>query len=92
MDPQVREPSRMASQRNPYPQLGASAVAALNRQLVEIVSLLHGGNLTEAQMREVTASVAVQTANVEKLHQFSLSNADEPAFAAVLTRATADDR
>jgi hypothetical protein len=69
------------SQKAAYPQLSASAVAALNEKLVEIVALLQREELTDEQSRELVASIKTQTANTEKIHQFPLTNANEPAFA-----------
>lgn len=64
-----------------YPELDPATVSSLNAKLVDIVLLLHGGALSDAQLRELTASIRVQIANTQTLHQFALSNADEPAFA-----------
>ena len=78
--------------RNPYPELDPEWTSSLNAKLIDIVSLLHGGTLSDAQMREVTACIGVQTANVQTLHRFPLSNADEPAFTVRMTGATEHER
>lgn len=49
-------------------------------RLVEIVSLRHQGGLAPAQLDEVAAAVEAQLSATERLHQFVLTNADEPAF------------
>jgi methionyl-tRNA formyltransferase len=81
MTSQVGDPVSPSSQNATYPQLSASALAALNEKLVEIVALLQRGELSSEQSRELAASIRTQIANTEKLHQFPLTNANEPAFA-----------
>ncbi|SEF09210.1 hypothetical protein SAMN05444161_8238 [Rhizobiales bacterium GAS191] len=80
MASQLREPPQESSAPGTYPQLDPAAIRAINKKLIEIVSLLHQGGISDAQLRELTACVRAQTANIETLHRFSLSNADEPAF------------
>ena len=63
-----------------YPLLDNATRAALNEQLARIVSLLHAGHLTEDQTREFVQTLEAQSAAIEQLHRFPLSNADEPAF------------
>lgn len=81
MTSQVGDPLGPTPQKANYPQLSASALAALNEKLVEIVALLQRGELTSEQSQELAASIGTQTVNTEKLHQFPLTNANEPAFA-----------
>jgi hypothetical protein len=78
------------SQKAAYPQLSAAAVTVLNEKLVGIVALLQREELTDEQSRELTASIEIQIANTEKLHQFPLKNADEPAFALTIGVAAHD--
>jgi hypothetical protein len=73
-----REPIEAAS--NAYPQLDAMTLSTLNERLIGVVSLLHREGLTDAQLRELTISIGIQTKSIETLHKFALSNADEPAF------------
>jgi hypothetical protein len=63
-----------------YPPLDEATRATLNRQLGDIVALLHGGRLTEGQERELVQTLEAQSLAIERLHQFRLSNADEPTF------------
>ena len=77
------EPSDWTSQEV-YPQPDPDTVAAINEKLAEVVSLLHGGRLSEAQRNEIAGAIALQTANAAKLHDFRLRNANEPAFIAQL--------
>lgn len=63
-----------------YPPLDEATRAAFNRQLANIVSLLHAGRLTEGQERELVRTLEAQSIAIERLHRFPLSNADEPAF------------
>ena len=81
MTSQVSDPLGPSSQKATYPQLSASALTALNEKLVEIVALLQREELTNEQSQELEASIRTQIANTEKLHQFPLTNANEPAFA-----------
>jgi hypothetical protein len=81
MTSQVSDLLSSTSQEAAYPQLSASAVAVLNEKLVDVVALLQREELTDEHLRELTASIELQIANTEKLHQFPLTNADEPAFA-----------
>jgi hypothetical protein len=90
MTSQVGDPSSPTSQKANYPQLSASALAVLNEKLVEIVALLQRGELTDEQLQELAASTKVQTSNTERLHQFPLLNADEPAFALTIGVAAHD--
>jgi hypothetical protein len=90
MTSQVGDPSSPTSQKANYPQLSASALAALNEKLVEIVALLQRKEFTDEQSQELAAAVKTQTANTEKLHQFLLTNANEPAFALTIVVAAHD--
>jgi hypothetical protein len=69
-----------APQISTYPLLDAATSTAINEKLAEIISLLHQGRPSDVQLREISACIAVQTANTEKLHAFPLTNAAEPAF------------
>ncbi len=71
-DRPAREPS--------YPPLDGATRAALIRQLAKVVSLMHPGPLTEGQEREFVQTLEAQSMAIERLHQFPLSNSDEPAF------------
>jgi hypothetical protein len=83
--------SSSAGSRVPYPQIDDAAQAEINQKLIEIISLLHPEGLSEAQLREVSANIAIQTATTEKLHRFFLGNADEPAFFIQLHSGVRDD-
>ena len=65
---------------DPYPEVSEAKQRLIVEKLADIVSLLHSEGLSEEQLREVAANLAVQAANTEKLHRFVLSNAMEPAF------------
>jgi len=73
----------------PYPSQSAAGVEIVRRRLMEILSLLHCGHLTDAQMREAEAALALQVGNCETVHQFPLKNSHEPAFALALSRVDA---
>ena len=75
----TQEHDRLARESG-YPPLDEASRAALNRQLAQIVSLLHAGHLTEGQERELVQTLEAQSVAIERLHRFPLSNADEPAF------------
>ena len=90
MTSQVGDPLNPTSQKAVYPQLSASALAMLNEKLVEIIALLQREELTYEQAQELAASIKIQTANTEKLHQFPLTNANEPAFALTIGVAAHD--
>ena len=70
----------MQSAAAPYPLLSPEQAAAIDERLVEIVSLRHGGRLSDAQLSELRTCMRVQTQNAEALHRFVLTNADEPVF------------
>ena len=63
-----------------YPALDPEQTAAINAKLVEIAVIRHPGQLTTAQLTDLTAAIQQQTHHHETLHRFPLSNADEPAF------------
>jgi hypothetical protein len=63
-----------------YPRLSAGSSAAVARRLVEIVSLCHGETLSADQLDAVRACVGAQVAATERLHQFPLTNDQEPIF------------
>lgn len=88
---QPHRPVQVESERDGYPQLDQPRLARIVETLAEVVSVLHGGNLSAAQMQELTSSLKVQAANCEVLHRFQLRNSDEPAFAVQLSRAPDDD-
>ncbi len=90
MTSQVGDSLSLTSQKATYPQLSASDFAVLNEKLAEIVALLQRGELTDEQLQELAASTKIQTSNTEKLHQFPLINADEPAFALTIGVAAHD--
>jgi len=68
------------SARSTYPVLTEPSRAAVAARLVEIVTLRHPEGLAPHQLDEVMASVESQLRATERLHQFVLTNADEPAF------------
>lgn len=78
--PHMTEDDDRPARESSYPSLDEATRAALNRQLANIVSLLHAGHLTEGQEREFVQTLEAQTVAIERLHRFPLSNADEPAF------------
>jgi hypothetical protein len=63
-----------------YPPLDPVQTAAINAKLVAIAVLRHPGELTTAQLADLTAAIQQQTRHLETLHRFPLTNADEPAF------------
>jgi len=66
--------------REPYPALVDATREAVAARLVEIVSLRHPEGLTQDQLDQVAAQVETQLRATERLHQFDLTNADEPGF------------
>jgi hypothetical protein len=62
-----------------YPSLSDQARAGVVQQLVDLVAVQHP-DLTEAQLRELTATLRVQVDNAETLHAYPLANRDEPIF------------
>jgi hypothetical protein len=80
-----------AAPTSSYPQLDEATLSAINQKLLDVVSLLHAEGLSAGQLREISANIAIQTANTEKLHSFVLSNADEPAFFLQLYSGVSDD-
>ncbi len=68
------------SVRTFYPALTEHSRAEVAQRLVELVCLRHEEGLDPAQLAEVRASVDAQLDATETLHQFTLTNADEPAF------------
>jgi hypothetical protein len=59
--------------------------------LIDVVSLLHPEGLSKAQLSEISANIAIQTANIERLHRFVVRNADEPAFSIQLYSGLRDE-
>lgn len=66
--------------RTTYPQLSAAATATMAQRLVDIVSLQHGEALADDQLLELRTRVGSQLAAAARLHQFPLSNDQEPIF------------
>jgi hypothetical protein len=75
-----RSPETGSASQSGYPALDEGGLSALAARLEAIVELLHGGQLTEQQRREMRLSLTAQIANGEALHRFRLVNSDEPAF------------
>jgi hypothetical protein len=63
-----------------YPSLPQEVRAGVVQQLVDAVAVRHP-RLSEAQLRELTATLRVQVDNAETLHAYPLANGDEPIFA-----------
>jgi hypothetical protein len=76
---------------DPYPEVDEATRSRIAEKLADIVALLHPEGLSEGQLREVAASLAIQTGNTERLHRFVLSNAMEPAFSIQLYAGMNDD-
>jgi hypothetical protein len=92
MTASLPDPKPPTSRQLSYPRLGEAVAEAVRQKLLDIVSLLHDGQLTEDQLEEVKAGLSLQNANTEVLHRFPLSNADEPAFALAMNRMPNRDR
>jgi hypothetical protein len=86
------DPTLPASRHLPYPRLSDTVAEAVHQKLLDIISLLHDGRLTEDQLDEIKAGLSLQNANTEALHRFPLSNADGPAYALSLNRMPTRDR
>lgn len=78
--PAIASPDSRAGVTPPpagYPSLPDDVRAGVVQQLVEVIAVRHA-NLTEAQIRELTATLQVQVDNAETLHAYPLANHDEP--------------
>jgi hypothetical protein len=75
-------PSRAdaAANTRPYGSVDADALARVADALIDAVSINHGGRLSPAQLAEVRAGIVQHLTTAERLHQYPLTNADEPAF------------
>jgi hypothetical protein len=62
-----------------YPPLPEQVRAGVVQQLVDLVAVQQP-DLSEAQLRELTATLRVQVDNAETLHAYPLANRDEPIF------------
>jgi len=62
-----------------YPSLSDQARASVVQQLVDLVTVQHP-DLSETQLRELTATLRVQVDNADRLHAYPLANRDEPIF------------
>jgi len=62
-----------------YPSLSEQVRAGVVQQLVDLVAVRHP-DLSEARLRELTATLQVQVDNAETLHKYPLANRDEPIF------------
>jgi hypothetical protein len=62
-----------------YPSLSEQIRAGVVQQLVDLVAVQHP-DLSEGQLRELTATLRVQVDNAERLHAYPLANRDEPIF------------
>lgn len=91
MSASLRDPTPPAVQPS-YPRLGDADAEEVRQKLLDVVLLLHGGQLTEDQLAEVRKGLSLQSANTEVLHRFRLNNADEPAFALSMNRMPSRDR
>jgi hypothetical protein len=80
MPSRSHEPARTQCAQGGYPQPDKVTALAIKEKLIEVVSLLHRGAVSEAQLRELAAGIDAQARNAETLHKFTLTNADEPAF------------
>lgn len=70
-----------ASEHQPtYPQLSAATTETVAQRLVDIVSLQHGEALADDQLLELRSRIGSQLAAAARLHQFPLSNDQEPIF------------
>lgn len=69
-----------SASRSPYPALVGAPRDAVAARLVEIVSLRHPEVLTPDQLDQIAVEIGAQLRATERLHQFDLSNADEPGF------------
>jgi hypothetical protein len=63
-----------------YPALDAVTRETMVARQAEVIAMTHGGNLTEAQSRELLQTVQAHADAIERLRRFGLTNADEPAF------------
>jgi hypothetical protein len=77
--------------RSHYPVINDSDRSLILEKLAQVVSLLHPEGLSENQLREIAGSLAIQTANTERLHRFALTNAMEPAYFIQLYSGASDD-
>jgi len=66
--------------RPAYPQLPPGSIGRIAQLLTDIVSLQHGDELADDQLRELRSRIGSQLAAAARLHQFPLSNDQEPIF------------
>lgn len=63
-----------------YPSLNAASQSRLTELLLEAIRSRYGKPLSADHVEQIRAGIAAQIATSERLHQYPLVNADEPAF------------
>jgi hypothetical protein len=63
-----------------YPRLPPDSVGRVIQLLTDVVSLQHADELAADQLRELRSCIDSQLAAAARLHQFPLSNDQEPIF------------
>ncbi len=58
----------------------ADSISGVADALIEAVRINYGGRLSQAQLDDIRAGIHNQLTVAERLHQYPLANADEPAF------------
>ncbi len=75
-----------------YPQLPPESMARIAQLLTEIVTLQHGDELADDQLRELRSRIDSQLAAAARLHQFELSNDQEPIYVVLTDEGASHDR
>jgi len=63
-----------------YPPLDTDSLAQVVDSLMDVVKARYGGHVSVDQLDDVRTCIYTQTVAAERLHQFPLSNADEPSL------------
>lgn len=64
-----------------YPPLvDTDSIAHVVDSLTDVVKARYGGHVSVDQLDDVRACIYAQTVAAERLHQFPLTNADEPSL------------
>ncbi len=63
-----------------YPPLATDSLAHVVDSLMGVVKARYGGHVSVDQLDDVRACIYAQTVAAERLHQFPLTNADEPSL------------
>jgi len=73
---------RMQSARvdQQYRPLDTDSLAHIVDSLIDVVKARYGGHVSVDQLEDVRACIYTQMVAAERLHQFPLTNADEPSL------------